>query len=110
MNFDKTSPEYITQLLLDNDKAVERAIVVLFYRQTKDEQEANKALDKNGRGFSKEDASLGSYLAKWILEKNRLTGKWLVSARTMSQKYVNQLVEEATIKIIKDTGRRPDFI
>ena len=110
MSLDKTSPEYIKQLLLDNDKAVERAIVVLFRRQTKDEQEANKALDKNGRGFSKEDTPLGSYLAKWILGKNRLTGKWLVSGRTISQKYVNQLVEEAVIKLVKDIGRRSDFI
>jgi hypothetical protein len=94
----KNSVEYISWLLTMNDHAVERAIVVLYNRQTSDEQTSQQTRHRNGRGFNSSDAHKGSYMANYILKGNHLSGKWLNDARIMALKYVNQLVEEATIK------------
>jgi hypothetical protein len=90
--------ETIRTLLLSNDRAVERAMVVIFNRQTSDEQSAGHTSHHNGKGFSAFDAGSGSYYAKWVLSGRSLTGKHLVNARKMSLRYVRQLVEEAELK------------
>lgn len=95
---EKNSIEYIGWLLSTNDRAVEKAIVVLYNRQTVDEQMAKDTRHKNGRGFSAGDARKGSYMAKYVLDGNHLSGKWLMDARAMAFKYIGQLVEEATMK------------
>lgn len=90
--------ESIKALLLSNDRAVERAIIVIFNRQTSDEQEAGHTSHHNGKGFNAFDAESGTYYARWIQRGNSLTGRHLVRARKMSLRYVRQLVEEAQIK------------
>lgn len=93
---EKNSPDYIKWLLTMNDRAVERAIVAIYRRQTADEQSAGDTKHSNGIGFNGADARLGSYYARWILSGRSLTGNHLVKARTMSHKYVRQLVQIAT--------------
>ena len=90
--------EYIMYLLATNNAAVERAMIVLYNRQTFDEIESKQTKHLNGRGFSACDAKLGTYLAQYIKSDRHLTGKWLNAARLMSFKYVGQLLEEAEIK------------
>jgi hypothetical protein len=90
--------ETIRALLVSNDRAVERAIIVIFNRQTSDEQQGGHTSHHNGRGFSAFDAGSGTYYARWIQRGNHLTGKHLVNARKMSLRYVRQLVEEAELK------------
>lgn len=90
--------EQIRELLLSNDRIVERAIIVLFKRQTTSEQRTETTREVNNRGFSSSDAHIGTYMAKWILSGKRLSGKYLDRARTMSLKYVRQLHEEAELK------------
>ena len=99
---DKNTPEYISWLLNNNDRAVERAMLVLFHRQTNDEQACGDTRHRNGRGFSAGDAKKGTYMAKWVQSGKHLTGPWLERARTMSKKYVGQLVEEATLKLERE--------
>jgi hypothetical protein len=99
MNMAKNDPNYIKWLLTMNDRAVERAIVAIYNRQTADEKSSQNTTHSNGVGFSGADASLGSYYAKWILSGRNLTGNHLSKARMMSQKYVRQLVEIATARI-----------
>lgn len=84
--------ESIRALLETNDKAVERAIIVLFERQTNDEQVQSVTRHDNQRGFSAAHASKGSYYARWIKSGRRLTGYHLQNARRITQHYTHQLL------------------
>lgn len=95
---DTCSAEYIGYLLATNDRAVERALVLLYKRQTIDEQSSKETRHKNGRGFNAGDARKGTYMAEYILKGSHLSGKWIFEARAMVFKYINQLVEEALLK------------
>lgn len=83
-----------------------RAMVVLFERQTRDEQAASDSRHLNQRGFSAFDARTGSKLARFVLAargKGRplsqaLYGKALDQAIRLAVKYRRQLLEEASIK------------
>lgn len=90
--------ETIQSLLVRSNKAVERAMVVLYNRQTVDEQQAEVSAEENSRGFSGYDAKSGSYYAKWVISGKNLSGKFLEKARKMSMKYWKQLAEEANSK------------
>jgi hypothetical protein len=97
----KNDPDYIRWLLNMNDRAVERAMVAIYNRQTADEQVSSDTKHQNGVGFTGADARLGTYYAKWVLKGNSLTGNHLMKARMMSQKYVRQLSEIATARLQK---------
>ena len=56
----------IDELLNKSDNAVERAMVVLFERQTRDEQNTKDAKHLNGVGFSSADAVAGTHFAQWL--------------------------------------------
>jgi len=101
MSMAKNDPDYIRWLLNMNDRAVERAMVAIYNRQTADEQSAQDTKHSNGIGFSGADARLGSYYAKWVLSGKNLTGNHLMKARMMSQKYVRQLTDIATARLQK---------
>jgi len=90
------------KLLLDrNPRAVERAMVVLYHRQTSDEQVSSSTNHLNGRGFNGVDAAFGSSLARQVLDGRALSIKQLDHARKMVKKYVRQLLEEALLKTKK---------
>jgi len=101
MTMAKNDPDYIRWLLNMNDRAVERAMVAIYNRQTADEQVSSDTKHQNGVGFTGADARLGTYYAKWVLKGNSLTGNHLMKARMMSQKYVRQLSEIATARLQK---------
>lgn len=87
--------ESITDLLNRSNKAVERAMVAIYRRQTFDEQNSSCTTHRNGIGFSGAHAALGTYYAKWVLSGRQLTGTHLERARAMSKHYVAQLLQEA---------------
>lgn len=93
-----------------NVKWVERAIVVLYQRQTSDEQATQSTKVHNGRGFASCDARRGSYMAKWILSGKSLNGEWLEKARKMVKKYIRQLLEEAQMKERRKLGYKADLV
>ena len=92
--------EGIEALIARSDRAVERAILAIYARQTADEREAGNTRHSNGMGFAAPDAGLGSYYARWILSGRRLTGGHLARARQMSRKYAGQLLEVARDKAV----------
>jgi hypothetical protein len=100
MSIAKNDPNYIKWLLLMNDRAVEKAIVAIYNRQTVDEKSIQGTTHNNKVGFSSADARKGSYYAKWVLSGKNLTGKHLDKAREIANKYVRQLCEIATQKMI----------
>lgn len=100
MELAKNNPAYISLLLFRNDRAVERAIVAIYKRQTEDEKFAGETKHSNGVGFSGSDAKLGTYWANWILSGKTLSGNHLLKARRMSLKYIRQLSEIVTEKMV----------
>ena len=104
----------IKVLLETNDKADERAIIVLFERQTYDEQATSSTCHDNQRGFSAAHASKGSYYARWIKSGRHLTGWHLQNARRMTQHYTHQLLLAAQAKCSQGglkapaTDQKPD--
>lgn len=85
----------IVELINKNNKAVEKAIVAVYNRQTQDEKASFDTKHSNGVGFSGADARFGTYLAKWILSGKHLNGKFLAQGRTLAIKYRAQLLDEA---------------
>lgn len=85
-------------LLHANDRAVERAMVAIYDRQTLDEKATSDTKHRNGRGFRANHASKGSYYARWVLGGRRLTGHHLENARKIALHYVRQLTEIANAK------------
>lgn len=90
--------EQVKQKLATSDAWVERAIVVLFERQTQAEKASEATLVRNDRGFNAFDAKTGTYMANWILSGNKLSGRYLTRARTMTMKYAIQLTGIALAK------------
>ena len=93
--------DFIANLLRTNDAAVERAMVVLYERQTQDERSTSTTRHHNQRGFSSAHASKGSYYARWVRSGRRLTGHHLDRARKIALHYTSQLLEAARDKASK---------
>jgi hypothetical protein len=94
----KWTRDEIDALLKERPEAVERAILVLWNRQTDDEQASQDTKHHNARGFSAAAAHLGSYYAKWLLAGKHLTGLHLDKALRIALRHSKQLVEEANAK------------
>lgn len=88
----------IRDLLATNDRAVERAMVCIFERQTEDEQSSDDVRHHNGMGFAGWSARSGSYYAKWVMSGRRLTGKHLDKARKIASYHAGQLAAVANEK------------
>lgn len=83
----------VDALLARSDAAVFRAVVVLYDRQTADEQASDQTTHRNGVGFNGVDARLMSYYARWIKANGRLTGRHVERARRAVRKYRAQLLD-----------------
>jgi len=81
----------IIQELGHNNNLVERAILAIYQNQTADEKATQKTRYRNGQGFSSADAHLGSYLATYIQNGHRLSGRFLEKGRRLTIKYSEQL-------------------
>ena len=93
-----------------NSKWVERAMVVLYERQTADEKATSSTRVHNKRGFASCDARSGTYMARWVLKGKSLNGEWLIRARKMAKKYIRQLMEEAQNKERLKLGYKSDLV
>ena len=67
--------EVISALLKTNDKAVARALVVLYRNQTASEQSSESTINRNGEGFRPAHARMGSSMATFYLARGYLTPK-----------------------------------
>lgn len=85
----------IRSLLEKSDKAVERAIVALYSRQTESEKNSETTVEKNGIGYNGFDAKFFSSLAQQIQSGRTLSQKQIAFARKGIMKYSKQLAEIA---------------
>lgn len=81
--------------LLVTPKAVERAVVAIFNKQTIDEQSAETTMHKNGVGFNGTDAEILSSFARQIIAGRHLSEKQYALAHKKIQKYAGQLTKIA---------------
>lgn len=97
--------ESIIQLLCTNDRALARALVVLYQRQTADEKSNQITRHLNGRGFSAAHAKRGTSMAQFYLRTGFLTPRQLAWWRAPTASgtmriaaYAGQLKDAADIK------------
>lgn len=107
---DKTSKEYIIGILSRKDAvgriAVERALVHLYNRQTKDEKQSRSVRRENGIGFTPADAQFMSSCAVHVINGRHMSEKQMYLLQKPNAKgvpriakYWRQLQEEALKKI-----------
>jgi len=102
--------DQIVELLNTNDKAVGRALIALFNRQTQGEQVSEATRNLNGEGFTPADAHMGSSMAKFYAARGYLTERQLSYWRKPNAKgvprickYAGQLLIVAKAKVLEDT-------
>ena len=91
----------IVKLLETNDKAVARALVVLYERQTADEKVSENTRHHNNRGFRPCHARMGTSMAKFYLARGYLSPKQIAYWRKRGKEgmrisiYWRQLLDAA---------------
>lgn len=75
-----------------------RALIVLYQRQTADEQSATRTKHDNDRGFNQPDAPLGSRLARKAMTPQLFEPNEVIAARKLLMKYAGQLARIANEK------------
>lgn len=79
--------------------AVERAILAIHDRQTRDEKQASDTKHRNDVGFSVRTVHKGTYYARWILSGKHLTGEHAAKAKQIALYHRKQLTNIANKKI-----------
>ena len=95
----KWTKEQIVYKLQNDQKWLERGIIAIYEKQTREEKVEQDSNRKNGVGFNKPDSHKLSYYAQWIQSGKHLNGKHLENARKKMLKYAGQLTDIANNKI-----------
>jgi hypothetical protein len=89
----------ILQALNSNPLAVERALVLLYEGQTRDEQLDRTTHHTNGMGFNYHHAGIGSALARIVQRGGHLNRDQLARGRGITSYYAGtQLLQAAIVK------------
>lgn len=86
------SKQDIKDLLSRNDKAVKRALLLIYDYQTEEEKSCEETVEDNGIGFSGVDANILSSFARQLKEKEWLSSKQMEIARKKMLKYSGQIL------------------
>jgi hypothetical protein len=84
--------ESIRDLLDRNDKAVYRAILLIYSFQTDEEKYTGLTKTVNGKGFNKMDVEILSSFAMQLRRGQELTLKQMYVARPKIKKYAGQII------------------
>ena len=95
MEVAKYTKEEIVKMLTSSNLAIERGLVAIFRKQTRDEQYSEETKHLNRVGFSGAHAKTGTYLANYVLSGKHLSGKWVEKGRRMILHYAQQLTDIA---------------
>lgn len=90
--------EKLLDMLDRSDKAVGKALVVLYGFQTAEEQAVGVTREDNGAGFNGSDAEFLSKIAQWVIENDKITPGQAAIVRPKIRKYWRQLVNVANAK------------
>lgn len=95
------TPETIKELLSNSNAAVERALVVLYERQTADEQASQSTSHQNGMGFGAFDAEILSSFACQVNAKLGQHSDYLGRARKLGECLSAKQMELARKKVVR---------
>lgn len=90
--------ENIKDMLLTNDKAVIRGMLVIYEYQTEDEKDTEQTKHQNGMGFTGIDAFILTEFVKFYQNNGFLTKKQLDIVRKKMPKYAGQIFRHMQIK------------
>lgn len=90
--------EFIQAKLSNDVRWIERAVLVLFSRQTDDEQTNKVTRWENGRGFNSSDSRYLTYVSNYLLGGRHLSGRHLEKVSAKMPKYWRQILEEIQMK------------
>jgi hypothetical protein len=90
--------EVIKEKLSTDVRWMERGLVVLFNRQTEDEQDSSQTSHLNGMGFNGRDSQYLTYVSKYIISGGNLSGKHIEWVGKKLPKYWRQIQEEIELK------------
>ena len=90
--------EFIQAKLSNDVRWIERAVLVLFERQTDDEQTNKVTRWENGRGFNSSDSRYLTYVSNYLLGGRHLSGRHLEKVAAKMPKYWRQILEEIQMK------------
>lgn len=79
--------------LSSNERWAVKGLIVLFNRQTEDEQAAESTRHSNHRGFNHSDAKKLTGIAKWYNKNGFLTASQIALVQRKIPKYAKQLVD-----------------
>lgn len=91
----KWTKEALLEMLEKSDKAVAKALLVLYGFQTAEEQAVGATREDNGAGFNGADADYLSSVAQFAEKTGFLTAKQLTIVRPKIRKYWKQLLNVA---------------
>lgn len=81
----------IQQAIDSNDRAVYKALLIIYNQQTDSEKAIDSTTDHNAVGFSAFDAEILSSFAKQVQERRSLSIRQLAVARPKIRRYWRQL-------------------
>ena len=84
----------VCRLLESSNKAVARAVLVVYRNQTEYEKVCQSTQEDNGVGFSGVDAEILSSFAEFYLQHRFLTPRQIAIARNKVKKYWRQILGE----------------
>jgi hypothetical protein len=93
----KEREEKVRSLLLKDNRAVVRAVLAIYHRQTLDEKASESTKETNYQGFCANDATLMTMYAKQILQHGGLSSQQIKIARDRMVRYRRQLAEIAEL-------------
>jgi hypothetical protein len=97
--------ERLQKLILTSDLMVYKSLMLIYERQTADEQRVKATTDLNSIGFTGVDGEILSSFSEGYKKYGSLTPKQMAIARPKMKKYWRQLIE-----VIRIDNRQPERI
>jgi len=85
--------EFIQDKLANDIRWMERGVLVLFERQTLDEQRSNNTIENNRRGFNGTDGRYLTWVGNYLRKGNHLSGQHIEKVGKKLPKYWKQILD-----------------
>ncbi len=93
---------YIRNILKQNDKALIRALMIIYDLQTEKEKNLSESVEDNNEGFNKLDATRLSKIAEKVNKKENLLSIDILMLRALMPKYWRQIMIRCKANIAKE--------
>lgn len=87
----------VATMIDTNNAFLEKALIKIYDRQTRDEKNTRETKHLNNVGFNAAHAKVMSYYARWVLSGRNLSGSHLQKAKRILRSYRKQILEEIAL-------------